>query len=57
MSEWRKSSRSPTGNECVELKPEENGEAWKTRDSKNPSGGVLDFSGPAWRSFLATVKR
>jgi hypothetical protein len=26
------------------------------RDSKNPSGAVLGFAGPAWTSFLSTTK-
>lgn len=48
---WRKSSYSGgTGDSsCVEVSLAHNA---LVRDSKNASGDVLAFSGPAWRSLL-----
>ena len=48
---WRKSSYSNgNGNgECVEVSLAHDA---LVRDSKNPSGDVLAFSTPAWRSLL-----
>lgn len=47
---WFKSSRSDAGKDCVEvnLGPDAVG----VRDSKNPGGPELWFSGEAWDSFL-----
>jgi hypothetical protein len=48
---WRKSSHSTGGGgECVELARLDSLIA--VRDSKNPTGPVLTFSGPAFRAFL-----
>ncbi|MDG4785628.1 DUF397 domain-containing protein [Micromonospora sp. WMMD1102] len=53
---WRKSSRSNGhGGNCVEVAgnlPEVVG----VRDSKDPTGPVLAFTAPAWRSFLRTLR-
>lgn len=51
---WRKSSYSGDMN-CVEvaLQPE----AVLVRDSKNPDGGMLEFSTDAWTEFVAAVKQ
>ena len=53
---WRRSSYSG-GNEgnCVEVAttPER---LVAARDSKNPSGPVLRFGRPAWRSFCTDIK-
>jgi Domain of unknown function (DUF397) len=59
---WRKSTHSNDYGACVEVT------AWRTqahqpstapviavRDSKDPGGPMLTFSGPAWQAFLATL--
>jgi hypothetical protein len=53
---WRTSSRSGTGGQanCVEVAVA--GAATAVRDSKNPSGPVLVFAAPAWRSFLDAAR-
>ena len=51
--EWRKSSYSGGGNDCVEvaLLVERVG----VRDSKNPEAGALTVSAQGWRGLLAAV--
>jgi hypothetical protein len=49
-AEWRKSSRSSSGPNCVEV-------AWPetitaVRDSKNVSGPVLTFPFASWQAFV-----
>lgn len=46
---WRTSSYSSGEGQCVEVAPIQDGVA--LRDSKNPSGGVLRFSGQQWAVF------
>jgi hypothetical protein len=53
-AEWRKSSRSGSGNDCVELVVARIGAA--VRDSKSPETGHLAFGGTGWSSFLGDVK-
>ncbi|MFI6868219.1 DUF397 domain-containing protein [Nocardia sp. NPDC050406] len=51
VGEWFKSSRSEHANACVEVKF--NGDSKVgVRDSKNPGGPELWFSGAAWDRFL-----
>jgi hypothetical protein len=40
MTTWRKSSRSDTGGQCVEVR----NDLAALRDSKNPTGPALDLS-------------
>jgi hypothetical protein len=54
-AQYRKSSYSGTGNDCVEVASNLPGVV-AVRDSKNPSGPALAFSPGAWREFLATVR-
>jgi hypothetical protein len=54
---WRKSTRSNgLGGECVEV-ADNLPEVVGVRDSKDPAGPALAFATPAWRTFLASVKR
>jgi hypothetical protein len=56
-TEWQKSSHStqdPT--ECVEVSAHVNGQDIAARDSIDPSGPMLRFSGAEWRTFLNRVK-
>lgn len=55
--EWRKSSRSGTGNgNCVEVATNVAGVV-AVRDSKDPSGPMLSVSPAEWRAFLSTVRQ
>lgn len=53
-AQWRKSSRSGAGNDCVELVVARIGAA--VRDSKSPATGHLTFEEPGWDAFLGVVK-
>ncbi|CCH34148.1 DUF397 domain-containing protein [Actinosynnema sp. NPDC047251] len=54
-SEWRKSSRSNGGGNCVEVA--RSAGAVRVRDSKNSAGPVLGFGAGAAAAFFASVKR
>ncbi|GAA3459826.1 DUF397 domain-containing protein [Saccharothrix longispora] len=54
MSEWRKSSRSATETNCVEVAHVDRRVA--VRDSKNQAGPVLTFDRGAAASFLGWIK-
>lgn len=52
---WRKSSYSNgAGGMCVEVAYVDGGVA--VRDSKNPAGAILRFSGAEWDAFLAGIR-
>lgn len=51
---WRKSDRSATQGECVEIAAI--AEKVAVRDSKNPSGSMLTFATEEWRTFARHVK-
>lgn len=53
-AQWRKSSRSGAGNDCVELVVARIGAA--VRDSKQPGAGHLAFEGSEWNAFMNVVK-
>ncbi|CAM3867285.1 DUF397 domain-containing protein [Nocardiopsis rhodophaea] len=55
MTEWRKSSYSNTGGQCVEMR-DRSGEV-DMRDSVHPSDGYLTFAAAEWRSFLRDLRR
>ncbi|WP_405495454.1 DUF397 domain-containing protein [Nocardia sp. NBC_00511] len=50
---WFKSSKSPNADTCVEI-AHLSAEAVGVRDSKDPGGPVLVFSGGQWDAFLAS---
>ncbi|WP_322752383.1 DUF397 domain-containing protein [Frankia sp. Cas3] len=54
-ADWRKSSYSNgAGGMCVEVAVADEGVF--VRDSKNPSGPVLAFTGGEWEAFLAGAR-
>ncbi|MFC5749970.1 DUF397 domain-containing protein [Actinomadura rugatobispora] len=52
---WRKSRRSGTGDNCVEIAGLDGMRA--VRDSKDPDGGVLAFDTAVWSSLIGRIKR
>ena len=55
-SDWRRSSRSYGGGNCVEASVRRSGRI-AIRDSKNPGGAVLQFASAEWNAFVANVRR
>lgn len=53
---WRKSARSGSGDQCVEVAALRTGHR-AIRDSKDVTGPVLLFGPDAWRSFIDSIKR
>lgn len=56
---WRTSSRSGTNGDCVQVATNlayTLGVVY-VRDSKDPDGGVLNFSPEAWAAFAGGVRR
>lgn len=54
-AQWFKSSRSSGGQECVEVAHLDQGFVG-VRDSKNPGGPALVFSGGEWDTFTAALR-
>lgn len=54
-AKWRKSSRSQSNGQCVEV-ADNLPDVVGVRDSKDPTGAVLAFTPDQWRTFLAGVK-
>ncbi|BCJ37982.1 hypothetical protein Athai_54850 [Actinocatenispora thailandica] len=52
---WRKSSRSNTGGNCVEIADSPGVIA--IRDSKNPAGPVLTVTHDAWTAFMSALNQ
>lgn len=52
--EWRKSSRSDSNGNCVELR--DGRDRVEMRDSKDPTGPTLEFGYDAFGAFLEDVK-
>jgi hypothetical protein len=55
FSGWRKSSRSGSGGDCVEVA--QASAAVAVRDSKNPTGPILVFRPESWTTFIAATKQ
>ncbi len=53
-AEWRKSSRSGGGNNCVEVAFVSAGVG--VRDSKNRQGAAFVFGSEAWSSFVKNIR-
>jgi Domain of unknown function (DUF397) len=53
--QWRKSDRCSYGPDCVEVAMRPDGTVG-VRDSKDPGGPVLEFTGSEWTAFLAGVR-
>ena len=51
---WRKSSHSMSNGDCAEVG--QDGTVVLMRDSQDPDGPVLAFSGVAWGAFLARLR-
>ena len=54
LAMWKKSSRSVDQGNCVEVANLDGGRA--VRDSKNPTGTVLQFSTTAWSAFTTAIQ-
>ncbi|WP_433263015.1 DUF397 domain-containing protein [Actinosynnema sp. CS-041913] len=54
LTRWRKSTRSGTASNCVELARTE--QAAAIRDSKNPTGPILAFTSKSLATFLNTLR-
>lgn len=54
MNGWRKSSHSFANGNCAEVG--QDGAVVGVRDSQDPGGPVLAFSGVAWGAFLARLR-
>lgn len=52
---WRRSSRSYGGGNCVEA-ASHHGALIDVRDSKDPQGGVLQFTSAQWNAFIVGVR-
>ena len=52
--QWRKAGRSANNGACVEVAAADL--RVLVRDSKDQDGPVLQYSGSAWRAFLAYAK-
>lgn len=53
--EWIKSSLSAHNGNCVEVAGL-TGDTIRVRDSKNPQGGILNFTTAEWDAFIGGVR-
>lgn len=52
--EWRKSSHSSAGQDCVEFRCVDDGV--QIRNSKRPDAGTIHYTNSEWTAFIAGVK-
>jgi Domain of unknown function (DUF397) len=52
---WIKATASGTGSQCIELR--RSGDAVQVRNSKDPSGPILDLTPQGLRAWLEDAKR
>jgi hypothetical protein len=55
FTNWRKSTRSGSADNCVEIAVADDGVVG-VRDSKNPTGPVLEFTPAEWAAFTGGVR-
>ena len=55
-ADWTKSSYSGNSGSCVEYTTQTDNDTIAMRDSKDPEGGILEFSAGSWNNFVAAVK-
>lgn len=55
FTNWRKSTRSGSADNCVEVAVADNGVVG-VRDSKNPIGPILEFTPTEWAGFTGGVR-
>jgi hypothetical protein len=55
-AKWRKSTRSGSSGNCVEVVADNLPGVVAVRDSKNPDGGSLVFTPAEWNAFVGGVK-
>nr|MDT0660661.1 DUF397 domain-containing protein [Micromonospora sp. DSM 115978] len=55
LTNWRKSTRSNDGGECVEVAT--SATVVGVRDSKDRTGPMLAFEPAAWTTFVASITR
>lgn len=55
FTNWRKSTRSGSGDNCVEVAVADDG-AVGVRDSKNPTGQALEFTPTQWAAFTGGIR-
>jgi Domain of unknown function (DUF397) len=55
MTTWRKSSRSTSQANCIEVAHPAPAQQVAVRDSKNPTGPTLSFPTPTWTLFLQSA--
>ncbi|WP_035845675.1 DUF397 domain-containing protein [Kitasatospora azatica] len=54
--QWRKSSYSDGGGDCIEVADGQFTDLVPVRDSKDPSGPVLAFPTASFAAFVASIK-
>jgi hypothetical protein len=57
FTDWRKSSRSDGGSNCVDVAFAYDRQRVAVRDSKDPTGPVLVFGADAWSAFLEDIRQ